>query len=204
MYLYYNSLCLLRGRSFQGSQDSDVSTSSTIGSDGSQPLPIDGVSLVDKSPKILPSIPEEVPPLNGFSVESGNNIFNSPSSVAPSPFALPRSNGIKHAPVGSSKHLQFKYFNGQSPHSPSNHSAAPINSSLSKGLAASRPLLHDRKQWLGWTGGERKQDWELIPDCLTICKTPEGKDWRLGMGGYCEVRPIFTNNESCVYKQRRG
>ena len=187
-----------RGRPFQGSQDSDVSTSSTIGSDGSQPLVIDGISLIDKSSRLLPSIPEEVhTPINGLSMDSG--LFNVSSSGAPSSFAspssfvLPRINGYKHSPAGSSKPLILKSFNGQSSFRPSNHLAAASNSSFGYSLAASRPLLHDPKQWLGWSGGERKQDWELNPDSLTICKTPDGKDWRLGMGGYCEVRPLMLN-----------
>ena len=193
--LYYNRYCIHRGRSYQESQDSDVSTSSTIGSEGSQSLPNEGFSHVEKNPKILPTIPEEVPPINGLSMESDSLSF-----------VRPRSNGYKHSPAGSSKHLQFKSFNDQSPHPPPNHFAAPTDSSSL--FSSSRPLLRDRKQWLGWSGGERKQDWELNPDSLTICKMPDGRDWRLGMGGYCEVRLIFSNNVYCyldsIFRSLRG
>ena len=164
-----------RSKSLQESQDSDISTTSTLGSDGSQPTPID-LPVIDKNTKFLPSIPEE--PMNGLKIRSNgiNGLFQVPS---PPLFAIPRS-GPNHRLPAVPKPL-LKHFNGHTPSLPTPN--APCSSSS----VSCRPLLCDRKQWPGWSGGERKKDWELSPDSLTIRKTPNGKDWRLGMGGYCEV-----------------
>ena len=140
----------------------------------SLPTPVDH-PVIDKNTRVLSSIPEE--PMNGLKIKPNgiNGLFQVPS---PPLFAIPRS-GLNPRPPAVPKPL--KHLNGHTPSLPPPH--APCSSSK----VSFRPLLCDRKQWPGWSGGERKKDWELSPDSLTIRKTPDGKDWKLGMGGYCEV-----------------
>ena len=164
-----------RSKSLQESQDSDVSTTSTLGSDGSQPTPLDN-PLIDKNTRLLPSIPEE--PMNGIKMKSDGitGLFQIPS---PPLFAIPRIAPNHRLPAVPKP---LKHLNGNTPPPP-----PPPQAPCSSSNASYRPLLCDRKQWPGWSEGERKKDWELSPDSLTIRKTSNGKDWRLGMGGYCEV-----------------
>lgn len=176
----------------QASQESDVSTSSTVDTDGSQSLTIDDVAPIDRNTRVLSSIPEVQAPLNGLKMDPKDSLFNSPPhlptpSFSPS-FHSPLVNGMDQspAPFALPKPFNSKIFNGQ-PASPQINFVSRANSSFSNGSVLSRPLLHDPKQWRGWVCGERRQDWELNPECLTICKTAKDKDWRLGIGGYCEV-----------------